>query len=132
MYIEEVKIESSYIYIKEARFHAFHGVLPQEQTVGQDFLVSARAGVDVLMAMEHDMVDVTLDYGQLYRLIKYEMETPSQLVEHVAGRIGKAVFEQFPLVRSLDLTITKLNPPIGGDCDGAGVEIHLINDKTKA
>lgn len=132
MFIEEVKIESSYIYIKEARFHAFHGVLPQEQTVGQDFLVSARAGVDVLMAMEHDMVDVTLDYGQLYRLIKHEMETPSQLVEHVAGRIGKAVFEQFPLVRSLDLTITKLNPPIGGDCDGAGVEIHLINDKTKA
>ncbi len=118
--------------MKEARFHAYHGVLPQEQTVGQDFLVSARVGIDVGYAMEHDMVEVTVDYGVLYRIIKREMDIPSQLVEHLAGRIATAVFETFPKVTTLDLTITKLNPPIGGDCNGAGVEIHLINDKTRA
>ena len=127
-----MKVESSYIYLKEARFHAYHGVLPQEQTVGQDFLVSARVGIDVGYAMEHDMVEVTVDYGVLYRIIKREMDIPSQLVEHLAGRIATAVFETFPKVTTLDLTITKLNPPIGGDSNGAGVEIHLINDKTRA
>ena len=118
--------------MNEARFHAYHGVLPQEQEVGQDFLVSVRCGLNVTAAMEHDMVEVTLDYGQLYRLIEREMAKPSQLVEHVAGRIGRAVFETFPDLTSLDLSITKLNPPIGGDCAGAGVELHLINDKMKA
>lgn len=126
-----MQVESSYIFIKEARFHAYHGVLPQEQTIGQDFLVSIRCGVDISSAMEHDMLEVTLDYGTLYRLIEREMAVPSQLLEHVAGRIAHNVFDTFPQVMSLDLSITKQNPPIGADCQGAGVEVHLINDKTK-
>lgn len=120
-----MKVTSSYIFLNEARFHAYHGVLPQEQEVGQDFLVSARAALDVSAAMEHDMVEVTLDYGVLYRIIKDEMAQVSQLVEHVAGRIAKRVFDTFSEVTQLDLKITKLNPPIGGDCEGAGIELHL-------
>ena len=127
-----MRIESSYIYLKEARFHAYHGVLPQENEVGQDYLVSVRCGVDVSSAIEHDMLEVTLDYGKLYRLIEREMAITAQLVEHVAGRIAKAVFNTFPEVKTLDLNITKLNPPMGGDCAGAGVELHLINDKTRS
>ena len=126
-----MKVTSSYIYIKEARFHAYHGIFPQEQTLGQDFLVSVRCGVDISAAMEHDMLEVSLDYGALYRLIEREMAVRSQLVERVAGRIAEAVFKEFPEVKSLDLSITKLNPPIGADCEGAGVEVHLINDKTR-
>ena len=120
-----MKIKSSYIFLNDVRFHAYHGVLPQEQEVGQDFLVSARAALDVTAAMEHDMVEVTLDYGVLYRIIKEEMAQTSQLVEHVAGRIAQRVFDTFYGVTALDLKITKLNPPIGGDCEGAGVELHL-------
>jgi dihydroneopterin aldolase len=81
--------------------------------------------------MNHDMVEVTLDYGALYQLIAHEMAVPSQLIEHVAGRIATAVFKNFPQVTTLDLDIMKVNPPIGADCAGAGVEVHLINDKTK-
>ena len=127
-----MRVEHSYIFIKEARFYAYHGVMPQEQTVGQEFLVSVRAGVDINMAMEHDMVEVTLDYGKVYQVIKREMDIPSQLVEHVAGRIARTLFGEFPQILSLDVSITKVNPPIGGDCGSAGVEIHLINDKTMA
>lgn len=120
-----MKIASSYIYIRNAKFHAYHGVMPQERTVGQDFLVTVRVAVDMEMAMEHDIVDVTLDYGVLYQLLKREMEVPSHLLEHVAGRIATAVFDTFPQAASMDLTITKLNPPFGGDCAGAGIELHL-------
>jgi dihydroneopterin aldolase len=34
-------------------------------------------------------------------------------------------------VTTVDLTLTKENPPMGADCDGASVELHLINDKTQ-
>jgi dihydroneopterin aldolase len=71
------------------------------------------------------MVEVTLDYGVLYQIVKEEMAQVSQLVENVAGRIANRVFNTFPEVTMLDLKITKLNPPIGGDCEGAGVELHL-------
>ena len=120
-----MKVTKSYIFLNEVQIRAYHGVLPQENEVGQDFVVSARCGVDVTPAMEHDMIDVALDYGELYRLIKEEMAKTAQLVEHVAGRIANRVFTDFPQVTSLDLSITKLNPPFGGECKGAGVEIHV-------
>ena len=126
-----MKVDSSYIYINGARFHAYHGIFPLEQELGQDFVVSVRAGVDISAAMEHDMLEVSLDYGKLYQLVKREMAVRAQLVERVAGRIAEAVFREFPEVKTLDLSITKLNPPIGADCEGAGVEVHLINDKTQ-
>jgi dihydroneopterin aldolase len=73
----------------------------------------------------------TLDYARLYQVVKCEMAVPSQLLEHVAGRIVKAVADGFPGVLSIDLWLTKLNPPMGGDSEGAGVELHLINNKTE-
>ena len=119
-------VTESYVFLKDVRFHAFHGVLPQEKEVGQDFRVSIRCAMDMSSAMNHDMLEVALDYGVLYQLVKQEMDIPSQLVEHVAGRIGKTVFDHFQQVTAVDITITKLNPPLGADSVGAGVEIHLI------
>ena len=127
-----MRIENSYIVLREVRFHAFHGVMPQERKVGADFTVSLRVGVDLSRAIESDDVEDTLNYATLYEVVKQEMAISSQLLEHVAGRIGKAVFNHFPQVESVDVVITKLNPPMGADCNGASVELHLINDKTKS
>ncbi len=126
-----MKIERSYIYLRDIRFHAFHGVTPIEKEVGSDFTVSVRVAVDVSAAVEHDNVDVTLNYASLYEVIKREMMIPSNLIEHVAARIGKAIFETFPQVEAFDISLMKINPPMGADCEGAGVELHLINDKTQ-
>lgn len=124
-------IESSYIYLRDVRFHAFHGVMPQEGMVGGDFDVTLRVGYPLEQAMESDEVADTLNYASLYEVVKREMAISSKLLEHVAGRIAKAVSTAFPQVTSIDLNLTKLNPPMGADCKGAGVEIHLINDKTE-
>ena len=55
----------------------------------------------------------------------------NRLLESVAGSIVEAVSAAFPMISSIDLKLLKLNPPMGADSDGAGVELHLINDKTK-
>lgn len=120
---------SSYISLRNVRFHAFHGVMPQERRVGGDFLVNLRVGYPLEQAMQSDEVSDTLNYAALYEVVKTEMMQPSNLLEHVAGRIADAVVKCFPQVTSIDLDLTKQNPPMGADCDGAGVEIHLINDK---
>lgn len=126
-----MRISQSYIILREVRFHAFHGVMPQERKVGADFTVSLRVGVDLSLPVESDDVADTLNYATLYEVVKQQMEIPSQLLEHVAGRVGKAVMDTFPQVTGVDVTLTKLNPPMGADCAGASVELHLINDKTK-
>ena len=120
----------TYIFLKELRFKAFHGVLPQERQVGGDFIVTMRVGCPWQRAMDTDDVADTLDYAAVYAVVKNEMARPSQLLEHVAGRIAQTLFRQYPDVTSVDLWLTKVMPPMGADCAGAGVELHLINDKT--
>ena len=114
-----------YISLRDVRFHAFHGVLPQERRVGGDFLVTVRVGCPLERVMETDNVDDTLDYSALYALVEREMAEPSKLLEHVAGRIVKAITTSFPEVTSVDLELTKLNPPMGADSEGAAVEVHF-------
>ena len=111
--------------MREVHFHAFHGVMPQERQVGGDFLVTLRVGYPLAAAMASDDVADTLDYAALYQLVAREMQQPSNLLEHVAGRIAKAIEQAFPQVSSIDLTLTKQNPPMGADCEGASVEVHL-------
>lgn len=113
----------TYVYLKEIRFYAFHGVMPQEQLVGGEFMVSLRVAYPFEAAMESDDVTDTLNYAELYALVKEQMDIPSRLLEHVAGRIVKAIQMQYPQVTRIELKITKQNPPMGADCEGAGVEV---------
>ena len=127
-------MKSNYIFLRDVRFHACHGALPQEQAVGTDFIVSVRLGVDFSDAMETDDVADTVSYADVYELLKQEMSVTSRLLEHVAGRMVKAIRDAFPTVTSIALSIEKINPPMGADCKGAGVEIcwsSLNNDKTE-
>lgn len=125
-----MKLMSSKIYLRNVRFHAFHGVLPQEGIVGNDYLVNLVLDYDFSSAMKTDNLEGTLNYAEVYQKVREEMAVPSKLLEHVAGRIVHRLFSDFPEIQKLQLSITKVNPPMGADSDGAGVEVVLTNDKT--
>src|SRR5690606_16153222 len=63
------------------------------------------------------------DYVKLYEIVKEQMEQPSRLIETVAERIISPVLVQLPAVMQVELTIAKLNPPIGGACARASISI---------
>lgn len=125
-----MKLMSSKIFLRNVRFRAFHGVLPQEGIVGNDYLVNLVLDYDFSSAMKTDDLQGTLNYAEVYQKVREEMAVPSKLLEHVAGRIAHRLFSDFPEIQKLQLSITKVNPPMGGDSDGAGVEVVLTNDKT--
>lgn len=125
-----MKLMSSKIYLRNVRFHAFHGVLPQEGIVGNDYLVNLVLDYDFSSALKTDDLQGTLNYAEVYQKVREEMAVPSKLLEHVAGRIAHRLFSDFPEIKKLQLSITKVNPPMGADSDGAGVEVVLTNDKT--
>ena len=120
-----MRLTAGYIHLRQVRFHAFHGVMPQERQVGADFVLDLKVGYPLERAMQSDDVADTLNYAALYDLVAREMQQPSNLLEHVAGRIAEAIGQTFPQVTFIDLTLTKQNPPMGADCEGAGVEIHF-------
>ena len=114
---------SSHISLKNVRFHARHGVMPQERTVGADFTVNLTVSTDLSKAAETDNVADTVNYAVLYDILHEEMNVPSQLLEHVAGRVAQRIMETVPTIMTVDVEIIKNNPPMQADCDGAAVRM---------
>lgn len=128
------------VFLKGLRFRACHGVLPQERTVGGEFVVDVTMHVGDSPAahdatLTDDIADA-VDYARLYATVKREMGVTSALLEHAARRIARALLDMAPAAIAVDITLTKVNPPMGADCTngtataaGAGVTLHLTNDK---
>ena len=120
-------ISTSYILLRGVHFHAFIGVGEQERCVGNDYIRDLRRGYSLANAMESDDVLDTLNYAEVYDLIKNVMQHPMKLLEAAAGCIVDNLTATYKGIESIDLKLIKLNPPMGADCEGAGVELHLIN-----
>ncbi len=126
-----MELTSSYILLQGLQYHAFIGVGEQEQVVGNDYVLDLRLGYPFAAAMESDVVDDTLNYADVFNVVSEVMKQPSKLLEAVAGKIVKKLCARYKRLESIDLKLVKRNPPMGADCDSTGVELHLINDKTK-
>ena len=126
-----MKIQSGEIILQNLRFHAFHGVMPQERLTGNDYRIDLKINYPLDDAVVTDEVEDTLNYATVYQLTKQEMERPSKLVENVAYRIAKSLIDHFPTIKEVYIKVAKCNPPMGADTAGAGVELHIINEKTE-
>lgn len=119
-----MKIDNSYIFLKEIRCYAYHGVAPQENLIGNEYVIDLKLKVDISQASQTDEVADTVSYADVHELIKAEMAVPSKLLEHVGGRMAAKLFEVFPSIEEIELRLSKRNPPMGADIDTAGIELH--------
>lgn len=111
------------INLKDIRFHSFHGVMEQERMVGNDFVVNLSLELPLDKAMRSDRLEDTVNYAEIYAVVKQEMDIPSALLEHAAARVLSALKERFPSITAAHIELEKLNPPFGADIRSASVEI---------
>lgn len=111
----------SQIELRELKFYAYHGVSPQELKVGNTFIVDLTLTVSLENAIVSDNLHDTVNYAEVYAVVKKQMSIPSNLLEHVAGRIMTALKDRFPQLLGIDLKLSKLNPPFGGDIYSASI-----------
>lgn len=112
------------ITLRDMRFYAYHGVLPQEKSVGNTFTVTLELRVDVARATITDDLNDTVDYSQIYRLVEEEMATPSLLIEHVAGRIMRSLHQHFPTISHIRIELCKEQPPFKAQISGACITLE--------
>jgi len=115
---------NSSIILKDIRFHAYHGVLEQEKKVGNTFIVNIKISVDLSKATETDRISDTINYAEIYDIINKEMSVPSNLLEHVAGRILRKIKSTYPEAKKILINIAKERPPITGEISSSAVEIE--------
>jgi len=113
------------IAINDMRFYAYHGCFEQERAIGTHFRVDLVFTTDTAKAEVTDNIADTVSYLDVYRTVKQQMQQPSNLLEHVARRVGEAVLADYPAVDDVTVRVYKLNPPLGGQMDSVSVELTL-------
>ena len=121
------------IALEGMRFHAAHGYYPEEQELGNDFLLDIMVNTDASAAAQTDELyeevedeeeetsPNTVNYETLYLICQVEMRKPTKLLETLVNRIADRVEHHFDDVTGLVVRLRKLNPPLGGRVDCAWV-----------
>ena len=111
------------IHLKTIQLYAFHGCLPEERQIGSDYTVDVDLELDLEKASNSDQLSDTLDYVLAHRIVQEEMKIPSDLLEHVAGRILNRFLDEFEELRRATVTVAKVNPPIMGNVASVSVTL---------
>jgi dihydroneopterin aldolase len=105
-------------------FRAAHGCYDLEQKVGGNYEVDVVLRVEGGDAVEADDVTGTVNYVEVYETVREQMATPSRIIEHVAQRIVRAVRARFEQVAWVEVTVSKLAPPLGGKATKVSVTLE--------
>ena len=115
------------IRLNNIRVHAWHGCLKEESIIGSDYRVDLEVSTDLSKPAISDNLTDTVDYVYLNNIVKEEMAIKSKLLEHVAKRILKRVFSEISMISNAEISVSKINPPIGGDVESVSVVLSATN-----
>lgn len=107
------------IHLHNLKFFAFHGVHEEEKLLGNEFEVNA----DIEFYEERDIVSLkeTINYVDIFEIIKQRMMIPSLLLETIVMDIGNTIQADYKNIRSINIRLTKLHPPVPGLQGSVGV-----------
>ena len=103
-------------------FFAYHGVYGPEKVKGNQFVVDLYLTSNIKEAAKSDHVKKTVDYAEVYSLIKVIMGDRVDLLETLVDRINSQILANFSLVSKVKVRVSKLNPALGGICARSYVE----------
>jgi dihydroneopterin aldolase len=119
---------SDRVFLEGVIFYAYHGVNPEENTLGQRFIVDVSLTLDLRAAGASDDIARTTSYSAVYKQVRAIVESgPYQLIETVAEKIVAGLLDAHPAVETVSVRVRKPDVPIKGSVftptGGVGVEI---------
>ena len=113
------------IKIKNLEIFGNHGVFPEENVLGQKFVISATLYTDTREAGKTDDLTKSIHYGEVSHFIrKFVEEHTFKLLETVAERLAEALLLETPGLQKVSLEIKKPWAPIGLPLETVSVEIE--------
>jgi dihydroneopterin aldolase len=113
--------------LKDVKCFALHGYYPEEQLIGNHFVVDLETeftpqGFD-------DELGQTVNYEDLNHIILEEMKHTQKLLETVLKNIISKVIELYPFVDTVNVSMKKLNPPMPGQIGHSFVKLTYTSAK---
>ncbi|MEP6947624.1 MAG: dihydroneopterin aldolase [Ginsengibacter sp.] len=101
------------VYLSNLQFNSFHGIHEEEKILGNEYILDASVEFHEEKAVITSIQD-TINYEDIYNIIKERMSEPSPLLETVVMEIGNEIHNEFPQIRSINISLKKMYPPIEG------------------
>lgn len=113
------------ITIKNLEVFANHGVFPEENVLGQKFIITATLYTDTRKAGKTDDLTASIHYGEVSHFItRFVKEHTFQLLERVVEALAEELLLTLPSLQKVQLEIKKPWAPIGLPLETAAVEIE--------
>jgi len=111
------------------RFYGYHGVFPEENKLGQQYIVDVELKIDLEQASQTDELEHTVNYAEMHALVKFIVEGPPfKLIEALAGHIASRLLDAYTNVNEVTVRVTKPHPPFDIHFDGVTVELCRKRD----
>ncbi|MBV7269128.1 dihydroneopterin aldolase [Winogradskyella luteola] len=117
------------IKVENIRVFAHHGCLKEETIIGSDYRVDVVVKANLRNSSKSDELSDTVDYVFLNKVVREEMAMPSKLLETVAQRILNRFFNEDKLISKASVSVSKINPPIGGDVEKVTIKLSQKRKK---
>jgi dihydroneopterin aldolase len=120
------------ILLQGMRFYGYHGVNPEEQTLGQRFVVDLAVSADLREAGRSDDLSSTISYSAVFKVVRPIVEEQRfDLLEALAESVAAAILHDFELAEGVKVTVRKPGVAIkGAILDAAGVRIHRRRNRS--
>ena len=109
------------IVLQRMEFRALHGCYELERKVGNRFTVDVEITTELGDVAAEDSVEKAVNYLTVYEVVRRQMAVTQRTIERVAMNIIDAIHAEFPQVRHVTCTVSKLAPPLGGKLDRVSV-----------
>jgi dihydroneopterin aldolase/2-amino-4-hydroxy-6-hydroxymethyldihydropteridine diphosphokinase len=112
------------IFIDSLEIFAKHGVLKEENALGQKFIVSAVLECDTRAAGMSDMLEKSVNYADVCELIEKVMsDNTYRLIEAAAEKIAESILLAYNMVKRVTINLKKPWAPILMNVNTVGIEI---------
>ncbi|GAA4076014.1 MAG TPA: dihydroneopterin aldolase [Bacilli bacterium] len=113
------------IFLNQLSFYGYHGVLKEENELGQIFQVDLELFLNLKKAGQTDQMEDSIHYGEVFNQVKEIVEGKSYaLIEAVADKVAKKLLAEYDLLEACKVKVIKPNPPIAGHYQSVAVEIY--------
>ncbi|MGX7111625.1 dihydroneopterin aldolase [Gemella cuniculi] len=113
------------LFVKNIEVFAHHGLFPEENKLGQNFIFEVECDVKYKTALFNDNINDSVSYADITQtIVEVTTQSTFNLLERLAGEILKNLFNKFPEITYIKLKINKPAAPIKYHFEECGVMIE--------
>lgn len=111
------------IHLRGLEFYAYHGVMPEENVLGQRFIIDVDLFLDLVGSGKSDKVEDTVSYAEVYEVVRDCVSRERhKLLESLAASIAAKILAGFPC-QGVRIEVHKPQAPVPGIFADLAVEI---------